>query len=368
MTPATIEMAMGNEILNQIVGSYYMPGGHRGQTLVGPSWNFQPRVTDDGLVSPSTHEGAEHPDFYNLKIKKPETYDLKDLFPLSTNLSPVYMVARADPEKFKLPYEPEILINSRRNVFLSGSNWEQVEEVIKKYRFVVVFSAHINEMAEMADLVFPEAHNLEKKTRLTAQMKGGIAGLTGYNWAGFKEPAQVPPLGEAGEWEWVMHEMAKRIGYLGGFYEEVNKQLKEPYKLDTSKVYSIEEIQDRRAKSILKSTPGEERGLEWLKDNGCWSRKMTADEMYPLPWLKVRFPMYFENMLDTGTEIQKVAQSIGIKDWDTSGYKALPEWKPCPVYDEREVGDFDLVAFNFRVAYHSFSHTNQNAWLAEIAE
>ena len=41
----------------------------------------------------------------------------------------------------------------------------------------------------------------------------------------------------------------------------------------------------------------EEKGLEWFKKNGFVNVKRTVDEMFPLPWLKVRFPLYFENFI-----------------------------------------------------------------------
>ncbi len=107
-------------------------------------------------------------------------------------------------------------------------------------------------------------------------------------------------------------------------------------------------------------------GLDWFKKNGYVSVKRTVDELYPLPWLKVRFPLYYENIMDAGRRVKEVTERIGLKDWDISDYNALPEWKPCAAHTHSD--DFDLSACNFRVATHSMSWSAQNPWLAELAE
>ncbi|MFC1814619.1 molybdopterin dinucleotide binding domain-containing protein, partial [Thermodesulfobacteriota bacterium] len=111
---------------------------------------------------------------------------------------------------------------------------------------------------------------------------------------------------------------------------------------------------------------GEEKGLDWFKKNGFVSVKRTVDELYPLPWLKARFPLYFENIKAAGSQVQEVTQGISLKDWDISDYDALPDWKPCDSYTPSN--GFDLKAINFRVPTHNFSVTAENPWLCEVAE
>lgn len=347
------------ELLNQLVGNFYVPGGHRGMTAVGPSWSWQPEQHADGLVLPKGYRFS--PDYYDFKVKEPETGDLRELFPISTNWAPVHLLTVANPEKYKLPYEPEVLITCRRNLFLSGVNHKMTEEVLKKFRSIFFFGTHLDEMSELADLALPDVHNLEKPIMM--KNSGTGASAIDYWYYTVKEPVVTPPLGEARDWWDVLLELAERMGFLGDVYEFYNQELKEPYKLDPSKKYSNEEICDRKLKSSL----GEDKGLEWFRENGSLSGKMTADELNPLPWLKVRFPIYYENFLRAGAEVQKVTESMGLKDWDVSDYEALPDWKPCPAYEEKE-GERDLLAFNFRVATHSFSWTAENPWLAELAE
>jgi anaerobic selenocysteine-containing dehydrogenase len=175
----------------------------------------------------------------------------------------------------------------------------------------------------------------------------------------------VTPAGEARDWADVLMELADRLGFLGDVYENFNHRfnLKGSYKLDPAQKYTKEEIGDRRFKSKF----GEEKGLAWFREHGFHSVKRSVDELYPLPWLKVRFPLYFENVLEAGGKVKEVAESIGLKDWDISDYEALPEWKVC-LDAHASTDEFDLKACNFRVATHSMSWTAENPWLAEVAE
>jgi anaerobic selenocysteine-containing dehydrogenase len=350
--------------LNLIVGNFYVPGGHRGTNLVGPSWAWAPQ-DHDGLIQPTAKEGVsiETADYYTYEVKPPETTNLKTLYPIGTNWGPMCLATGLDPEKYKLPYKPEVLISCRRNLFMGGVDYEMTAEALKKYKFIAAFCITLDEMSEFADLVLPEAIYLEKLQAIPNQLNWSHTAQSGYFYWGIRQPV-VPPVGEARDWGDVLMDLADRMGFLGDVYKLFNTryELKEPYKLNPSRKYTKEEIADRR----LKSEFGEEKGLEWFKKNGYLSVKRTVDELYPLPWLKVRFPLYYENIMDAGRRVKEVTESIGLKDWDISDYEALPNWKQCVAHTPS--GDFDLKASNFRLSTHSFSWTAENPWLAEVAE
>ncbi|MFH1091195.1 MAG: molybdopterin-dependent oxidoreductase, partial [Pseudomonadota bacterium] len=356
--------ALGVQILNMVVGNFYVPGGHRGMNLVGPAWEWQPGVFD-GLVVPTTNPelGAGN-DYYNYKIGPPDSMELKELYPMSTNRAPMHLATSIEPEKYKLPYHPEVLLTCRRNLFMGGCDYKITAEALRKYRFIASFCVTLDEMSDFADLVLPEAIGLEKLQFMPNRLTWSHTAQTGYFYWGVRQPV-VAPLGEARDWADVLMELADRIGFLGDVYENFNHRfsLKGPYKLDPAQKYTKEEIGDRRFKAKF----GEERGLAWFKEYGFHSIKRTVDELYPLPWLKVRFPLYYENFLEAGGKVKAVAQSIGLNNWDISDYEALPEWKACGAGHPTPEG-FDLTACNFRVATHSMSWTAENPWLAEVAE
>jgi len=360
-----VAVALAVMLLNHIVGAVYVPGSHRGINPVGPSWSWN--FGDyEGLVLP-TPGLPRASDYYHYEVKSPETVRLKELYPMSSTRAPTALLASIDPERYKLPYKPEVLFVNRRNMFLSGCDYELTAKALKSYDFIVNFAIQLDETAEFADLVLPEQVNLEKLQALPNLLNWGHTGQSGYWYWGIKQPV-VEPQGEARDWENVLMEIAERMGFLGEVYNNLNTTIKlsaklqEPYLLDPSSKYTHEEIVDRR----LKSQFGEEKGLEWFKEHGYLSWKRTADESYPLPWLTVRFPIYHELYLRAKQDVEEVTQKLELTDWDTSDYEALPDWKPCASYSRS--GDFDLIAVTFRAPMHSQSFTSENPWLAEIGE
>ena len=352
--------ALSTQLLNMVVGAFYVPGGHRGMNLVGPAWKWAPG-TFDGLVLPS---GGNHDiDYYHFNIKPPVSMDLRELYPISTNTSPMCLATSLDSEKYQLPYKPEVLLSCRRNLFMGGCDYTKTAQALKNYKFIACASTQLDEMSEFADLVVPETMYLERLQIMPNRLTWSHTAQTGYFYWGVRQPI-VPPVGEARDWGDVLMELADRMGFLGDVYSRLNSVygLKDPYKLDPSCKYTNAEIGDRR----LKTQFGEEKGLEWFKENGFLSLKRTVDELYPLPWLKVRFPLYFENILTAGQQVQAVTNSMGLKDWDISDYEALPVWKSCD--DHAPSDGFDLRACNFRVPTHNMSITAENPWLCEAAE
>jgi anaerobic selenocysteine-containing dehydrogenase len=354
--------ALSVQILNMVVGAFYVPGGHRGPNLVGPAGRWMPGQNIDGMITPPSAigHGAK---YYDFETRKPDDLGMHELFPISTNRSPIYEVALNNPEKFSLPYQPEMLIVCRRNLLMNNVNPEHAAEVLKKIPYIVTFSTQLDEVAEFADLVFPEAHYLERFDLFPNRPTHTMSPATGYFYWGLRQPV-VKPLGQARRWIDVLYEVADRIGFLGDVYKlmNVNLGLKDPYKLDPSQRYSMEEIYDRWTKSLF----GPERGITWFKDHGYHKVPRSVEEQYPGPSIQPRFPIYFENMLRAKKSVAEVADGLGI-NWDLSDYQPLPEWKPCPAYGERKP-PYDLYVVNFKIPFHALSITTQNPWLNDLAE
>jgi len=209
----------------------------------------------------------------------------------------------------------------------------------------------------------PEAFYLERFDLFPNRPSHTMSQATGYFYWGLRQPV-VKPIGQARRWIDVMLEISDRLGFLGDVYKMFNVKwgLKDPYRLDPKARYTMDELYDRWTKSLF----GPERGIEWFKTHGYHKVRRTPQENYPGPFIKARFPMYFENMLRAKKSVTKVAKQLGHK-WDTSDYKALPEWKPCPAY-ENGTPPFDLFVVNFKIPFHGLSVTTQNPWLSELSE
>jgi anaerobic selenocysteine-containing dehydrogenase len=375
-----VSVAFLTQLMNQLVGAIYVPGSHRGINPVGPSregfatpdkneetgwgWDFRDY---EGLVSP-TPGLPRAPDYYHYVAKAPETVMLRELFPLSSTRAVHTVFTSAEPEKYRLPYQPEVLINCRRNPFSSGFDYETNAKAFKAYKFIAAFSTHFDKLTYFADLVLPEQVGGEKLQVLPNLLNWGHSGQTGKWYWGVRQPVVPEPLGEARDWYDVMMELADRIGILGDVYENFNTSnnishyFSDAYKLDVHKKYSAEDLADRR----LKSRFGEDRGLEFFKKNGYMSWERTISEKYPLPWLKVRFPIYQELYIRAGRDMAALVEELGLEEWDLGDYVPLPEWKPCASYSRSS--EFDLIAVNYRVPTHAQTHTASNPWMNEVAE
>jgi molybdopterin-containing oxidoreductase family molybdopterin binding subunit len=355
--------ALAVQILNMVVGAFYVPGGHRGPNLVGPSGQWKPGETKEGLITPPSAigHGAR---YYDFEDRAPEDLGLNELFPISTNRSPIYHMNLSHPNEFGLPYSPELLIICRRNLLMNNTNPEEIAEMLKKIPYIVSFSTHLDETAEFADLVLPEQYYLERFDLFPNRPSHTMSHATGYFYWGVRQPV-VEPTGQARRWIDVMLELADRLGFLGDVYKLFNVKwgLKDPYKLDPNARYTMNELYDRWTKSLF----GPERGIEWFKKNGYHKVRRTPQENYPGPFIKARFPVYFENMLRAKESVTKVAAKLGHDRWDTSDYKPLPEWKPCPAFADSKP-PFDLYVVNFKIPFHALSVTTQNPWLDELSE
>ncbi len=355
-----VHVALSMQILNMIVGAFYRPGGHRGINLVGPDGRWGPSEAD-GLVVPPERIG-HGVNYYRWRVKRPETMGANELYPISTNRSPMYQISTLNPDRIKLPYQPEVLIICRRNHFMANVNHDVTAETLNRFKHVIFMGTHLDEMSYFADLVFPDAHYLEKLELFPNGFHAAVSPATGHYYWGVRQPVVEPPPGVR-PWTDILLELAERIGFLGDVYRVLNARfhLKEPYQLDPKKKYTREEIFDRWAKSTL----GQEKGLGWMQGHGYHKQERTADELYPIDLAQVRFPIYFENILRAGRDVEAMTRELEI-EWDTSDYMPLPVWKPCPAF--REQPGNELYAVSFRLPTHFQSITAQNPWLQEFAQ
>ncbi len=357
-----VAVALALETLNMVVGAFYVPGGHRGLNLIGPTW--EPNACFDGLLlSPKETSPHAAVDYYHLRIQvPPECMDVKEFYPISTTDGSNFFSVSIDPEKFHLGYKPEVLIICRRNMFLGAVDYKATAAALGKYQYVIFFGTHLDENSDFADLVLPDKHFLEKFHAFPNSLNWSISPQTGQFYYGIRNPV-VPPAGEARDWAEVLWDVADKMGFLGDIYESYNKRFKLQgnYKLDPSRRYTKEELFQRRTKTQF----GEDKDLEWFRKNGWYSVRRTLKEQFPLPYLKGRFPLYYENIKKAGAMLHEMTEHLKM-EWDISDYTPLPDWKPCPAYSSPE--NYDFFAVNFRVPTHSQSYTSHNVWLNEVAK
>lgn len=353
--------SMACQLLNIVLGAIGVPGGQLGQNPLGPFWS--PEEGADGLLTPAQPITVTYSPYPLREIKPPESPSLMDIGPLAPYGGPMYELGIMEPERFKIPYKPEIIIHNRTNLMMSNGDPKVIEKILKQIPFMISFAYEINETTEFADVVLPDTHYLERfepYTNLVCCFND--VSMDWWVWQ-IRQPVVEPPA-QAKNWIEVLMDIAERVGFLRDYniMLNINLGLNEPYRLAPDKKYNLEEITELWTKSYF----GPEYGLKDAKEKGFLKFKRKLEEKYPRPFIKPRVPIYFEFFKRAGEEVKKVMEELGTT-WDCSDYQALPDWKPCPSYGEKST-DYDLVAVNYKLPFHTWSMTQENPWLDDLSE
>lgn len=348
-------------MINLMVGNLDVPGGQRGVNPVGPFW--APEADDDGLLIPAQHIAKYNKPYPPAEARAPETLDLHELFPSALFTRALYPMAIDNPKRFGIDYEPEVLIQHRTNLMMNSHSAEAMAATLKKFKFQVSFATLIDETAEFADIVLPDAHDLERWDLFPANDPYAFITPGPGDWFWLMRQSVVDAPEGVRPWTDVYMELAERVGFLDEMYSVGNDtwNLGPDHQLDPSARYSVADIAERQAKTLV----GEHYEHSQLTDTGCLiTRSKTIEEAYPRPFLKARVPIYFEYLLDTGEKVRKVTDSLKL-DWDLAPYSPLLQYFPCDAHEPD--GKYDLITVNFKVPFQNFSVTAENVWVDEIS-
>ena len=355
------------EVLSAIVGIRSVPGSYVGMNARStghpdtgfPKWT--PSEGPDGLLVTGRWVVPPAQPWPPVFPKKPTDYGLAELCPPSHGNTPMLPLVAQDPASFGIDYEPTMHMQVATNFLMSVTDPDVVEGFFKTC-FTVNFNIFIDESAELADIILPDACYLERYDISTDWMANGCA-TDAWVYA-LRQPV-VEPLYERRSAAVVIRELAERAGLLDDMnaVQNVVLELREPYLLEPGQQYTIEELTDRRYKSWL----GEQYGLDYLKEHGLLTWPKAVDEMYWDPFIKVRIPIYFEHFLTMKEHFEAIRDETGLfGEADAEDYQAVPDWKPCASHTEQRP-DYDLTCIYFRVPFQSFTMTGNNAWLDEVS-
>jgi molybdopterin-containing oxidoreductase family molybdopterin binding subunit len=346
------------QLLNVVVGAVDVPGGNLCTNVVGPHGHFRVGAGPEGLITSGPELGNRRP--YPARTPAvPKTVEMGDLFPVGRTPRPMLALGLLDYAHL-LPYRPEAVVHCSSNAVVVGANPKLLTRALSQIGFMVSLAHTVDETVELADIVLPVQHTLE---RIDFPVNGLRGWVTGDQWYfTLRQPAveSQPGVKHLAE---VILEMGERLGLGDKENGELNTRLrlKDPYRLDERKRYRWEEILDLSAKSNF----GPDHDLSWLKKNGLLAWRRGLGERYPRGVLKLpRLPVYFEHFLEVRAPVEALINEAKL-DWDLSGYQAMPFWKPCPASSQREKG-YDLLAVNFKFGFHAFSTTQKNPWLDDL--
>ena len=360
-------IVMSLNILQEIVGATNTPGGSLGMSSRSFGYpetghpSYSPSAGADGLLQAGYWFNPPGPWPLKREAKKPERIGAQDIIPTAHGTS---LAARVilEPEKYKLAYKPEMWIRMGGNFMMSSFDPTIWEKAIKETGvFIVSLSLFLDESTELADIVLPDACYLE---RLDIQADWQSSFSPVDEWTYHIHQPVVEPMFQRRPAHEVYLELAERLGILGDMYRAMNKRFnfQEPYTLDPAKKYTWEEIVDCWTKGYF----GPEHGLEWFREHGLihWPKKV--EEVYWRPFVNGRTPIYFEHFLAVGEQIEKLKKEHGIPGFDTADFQPLPDWKPCPSYEEKHP-EYDLYGIYYRMPFQTFTSTYNNPWLDEVS-
>lgn len=353
---------MALEILNSVVGCLDAVGGTLARSGDARRYGLAPPGLTPGrdgmpVANIPGHSVAAEVSF------PPHTFNLNELFPLSIDPGHLAVPGVLEPERYGIPFQPEALLIYHTNPVMSSGEPEMVMRAMAKL-FVVDITLHMDETAELADVILPESSFLERYNLVN--LESDSVGLQ------VAQPV-VGPIHDTREGMDILIDLADRSGCLrgpGGYNALLNGilQLCTSHRLDVQERYTWEQLLDRWARCRF----GEDHGLEWFKEHGHHMRRRTPAEKYrPGRWGGLRIPIYYNLIREMGDQLRDALDLSGYEQvlgmrWDTSDYVEVPFWKPSPIHQERS--PYDLYCINYKTATTTSSDGISNPWLMEINE
>ncbi len=257
------------------------------------------------------------------------------------------------PENWPKPTKPEVWIAYRTNPAISFWDTHAIADTMATFPFTVCFAFTPDETNHMADILLPDATDLESTQLIRLGKTKYVEQFSHHQGWVLRQPA-VAPRGEARDFTWIATELARRTGLLEGYNTAINRgacgaKLKTPqrdFSLDPAQPHSVDEIWDAvcRAASFDLTRGEAKHGLDWFKENGLLTAPFAQPNWYLYPTLrrqKLRFELpYQERLMRTGRELAHRLHESGIRWWD----QQLREYQPLPVWhDFAGIWEQDLV-------------------------
>ena len=359
--------ALALHLINIVLGAIDVPGGFLGVNPVGPNW--EPEVGADGMLVAADHVrslfGYNSP-FPGAPVHPPETLSLQEVLPIAVGGRTLYPFTLLAGEDFGLDFTPDVLLHCRVNLMMSIVEPARIAEALCRIPFMLSFSTHLDETTEFADVVLPDAHDMERHDLFPANHPYAFLVPGPGVWYGARRQPVVPPAGQARHWGDVLFDLAYRMG-LG---EELHQVCNQILGFEGEAELPAEgrfEVADLAGRQIRREAGKGAAKVGAPGGSGTFRlRRKRVEEAYPGPWVKPRLPIYQEHFIDKGREVAAALEGLSVR-WDLSDYAPLPNWRPSAAHEE-DAEAFDLFAVPFKLPFHGLSLAAQNPWLADLGE
>jgi phenylacetyl-CoA:acceptor oxidoreductase len=344
------ECCWARTLLAALVGALEVPGGILGTTvrLNRPMSERHKSVKPgpDGLMdfpfnTTAREAWSPRPNIRNAyKTMVPLAGD----GPWSQALGPTHfswMFLDATPPGLPRVTLPELWFVYRTNPAISFWDTEKLEERMARFPFVVAFAFTRDETNHFADLLLPDASDLESLQLIRIGGSKYIEQFWDHEGFALRQPA-IAPRGEARDFTEIATALAQRAGLIEKYNAAINKgALGIPlrnFSLEETKAHGVEAIWDAACKAASSElTRGAEaHGLAWWKEHGLATRPFPRSAWYLFPTLAaqgLRFEMpYQERLARIGAQLGRRLHEHGMRWWDKqlAEYQALPAWKDFP--------------------------------------
>jgi phenylacetyl-CoA:acceptor oxidoreductase len=234
---------------------------------------------------------------------------------------------------------PDVWFVYRTNPAISFWDTDGVADKMRRFPFVVAFAYTRDETNHFADVLLPDATDLESLQLIRV---GGTKFIEQFWHAqGFalRQPA-ITARGQARDFTEIATELARRTGLLEKYNAAINKgaagmPLKTEYgdfSLAKDVAHSREQIWDAigRSASAELSEGQDVHGLDWWKEHGLATKPFPQSDWYLYPTLErqnLRFELpYQERLARVGAELGRRLHEHDMHWWDEQlhEYQALP--------------------------------------------
>ena len=237
---------------------------------------------------------------------------------------------------------PEVWFVYRTNPAISFWDTAAVAAKMARFPFTVAFAYTRDETNHFADLLLPEAGDLESLQLIRIGGSKFVEQFWDRQGFALRQPV-VAPRGEALDFTAIATELARRLGLLEKYNAAINRgvacvPLKTKawdFSLATDEAHSAEKIWDAvcRAASAEVSDGRECHGLDWWQEHGLATKPFPRVNWYLLPEIVrrgLRFELpYQERLARVGVELGRRLHEHDMHWWDAQlgEYQALPKCK-----------------------------------------
>ena len=235
---------------------------------------------------------------------------------------------------------PDVWFVYRTNPAISFWDTAAIGKTMARFPFVVAFAYTLDETNHFADLLLPDATDLESLQLIRIGGTKYVEQFWDHQGYALRQPV-VAVAGEARDFTDIASELAARTRLSEKYVAAINKggggvplnSVHGDFSLAPDQPHTREQIWDAvcRAASAELSDGAQSHGLDWWKEHGLATKPFPRSDWYLLPTLVkhgLRFEMpYQERLARVGVELGRRLHEHDMHWWD----KQLAEYQALPV-------------------------------------